>query len=255
MLKDKTANQDDGLVRRLLEAGAHYGYSKTRNHPSTAPFIYGFKNRSAIIDLEKTVSALERARQFLAEVAATGKQVLWVGNKDEARGVVEQTAVALGAPYVASRWLGGTFTNYDQIKSRIDRLADLKAKRESGELGVYTKKEQLLFSREIAKLERYLASLSGFTGLPGAVVVADSNHEAIVVAEARKMGVPIVSLSNTDCDLRGIAYPIVVNDASAASLKIVLEILAAAYERGVTDRAAAQVAAAATAPATPVAAA
>ncbi len=222
----------DPLVRALFEAGAHFGYSKTRNHPSTKYQVFGYKNRSAIIDLEQAVAALERAKEFLAKLGAEGKTILLVGNKDEARGLVEKAAQGLDLPYVASRWLGGTFTNFSQIKSRIDRLADLKQKRERGELSVYTKKEQLGFDEEIRKLERYLASLSTLSALPAAVVVVDSAHEAIVVAEARTVGIPVVSLSNTDCDLRGIAYPIVVNEGSAATIKLVLDELTHSYQEG-----------------------
>ncbi len=233
MSKDAT-KENEGLVRRLFEAGAHFGYSKTRNHPSTKYFIFGYKNQSAIIDLEQTAKALEVAKKFLADLAAAGKTILIVGNKDEARALVERTAEALDVPYVASRWLGGTFTNFTQIKSRIDRLADLKQKRERGELSVYTKKEQLGFDHEISKLERYLSSLSSLSALPAAVVAVDSDHEQIVVTEAAKVGVPVVSISNTDCNLRGIAYPIVANDGSAATIKLLLEELADAYAKGRT---------------------
>ena len=124
---------EDDLIRQLFETGAHFGYSKTRNHPSTKYFIFGYKNRSAIIDLEQTVEQLARAKEFLTALAAAGKSIVIVGNKDEARALVERMAQALDLPYVASRWLGGTFTNFSQIKSRIDLLADLNpnAKREN----------------------------------------------------------------------------------------------------------------------------
>lgn len=224
--------KNETLIRPLFEAGAHFGYSKSRNHSSTRDFIFTYKNRSAIIDLEKTTAQLAAAKEFLAELGKLGKKILLVGNKSEVRSTVEIAAQKAGLPYVTSRWLGGTFTNFAQIKSRIDRMIDLKQKRENGELSVYTKKEQLLFSQEITKLERYLASLASLSALPAAVVVIDSEHEKIVVAEANKMKVPVVSISNTDCDLRGLDYPIVANDGSIDSVKLILDQLVAAYESG-----------------------
>ncbi len=133
---------------------------------------------------------------------------------------------------MALRWLGGTFTNWTQIKSRIDRLVDLKSKREKNELGMYTKKERLLFDKEIARLDRYVKSWVSLKEVPGGVVVIDSNHEHIVVAEAAKVKVPVVSLSGSDCDLAGINYPVVANDANVASIKFFLDQILAAYEEG-----------------------
>ena len=245
MTKEPVTTPSEPLIRALFTAGAHFGYSKTRNHPGTRDFIFGYKNRSAVIDLEHTAAQLGRAREFIAATAATGKQIIIIGNKDEARALVERVGRALDVPFVASRWLGGTLTNFSQIKSRIDRLAELKQKRDQGELAVYTKKEQLGFEQEIARLERYLGSLSNLTAIPAAVVVMDSAHEQIVVREARQLGVPIVSLSNTDCDLRGIAYPIIANDGSAATIKLVLDELAAGYQAGLAAGLAARAAAAA----------
>ncbi len=222
----------EDLIRKLFEAGGHFGYSKSRNHPSTRDFIFTYKNRSAIIDLEKAAESLDRACNFIQTIATDNKLLLLVGNKEEAKALVKRTAEVLDLPYVASRWLGGTLTNFSQIKSRIDRLADLKTKRETGELAKYTKKERLMIDKEIVRLERYLASLNGLDKLPAAVVVIDADHERIVVAEAQKVGIPIISLSGSDNDLRGIDYPIVINDANISSLAIVLEQLAMAYERG-----------------------
>jgi len=222
--------EKDSLIKILFEAGAHFGYSKSRSHPSIRNHLFGFKNRSAIIDLEKTVADLERAKEFVRSLAKEGKVILFVGNKDEARGAVIKAAEQLNMPYVASRWLGGTFTNFAQIKSRIDRLALLKDQRANGELlEKYTKKECLLFDKEIAKLERYLGSLSSLNKLPAAVVVVDADHERIVVTEAAKVNIPVISISGSDNDIRGIAYPIVANDSSVTSIKLFLEELVRAY--------------------------
>lgn len=220
------------VIKELFQVGAHFGFSKSRSHPSVKGAIFGFKNRSAVIDLEQTLVALERAKAFLRGLGLEGKQVLLVGNKDEARQIVRQAAEQIDQPYVVSRWLGGTFTNFPQIKSRVDHLADLKSKREKGELDKYTKKERLQFDKEITKLERYLDGLATLGKLPAAVLVIDSGHEQIVVTEARQMKIPVVSLSGTDCDVRGIAYPIIANDSSIQSIEFFVKQLAAAYEAG-----------------------
>lgn len=222
----------DKIIDELFAVGAHFGYSRSRNHPSVTPFIFGYKNQSAVIDLEQTAAQLAKAAAFVRGLALEGKEVLWVGNKNEAKEAVRQAAEALGLPYVTSRWLGGTFTNWPQIKSRIDRLIDLKSKKEQGELAVYTKKERLLFDKEIARLERYLASLTGMTKLPAAVIVVDPRQEAIVVAEAGKLKVPVVALAGSDCNLAGVAYPVVGNDANIKSIKFFVNQLAEAYRLG-----------------------
>lgn len=228
----KAESKKDGLFNRLLEVGAHFGYSKGRSHPSMRRFIYGFKNRQAVIDLDKTVTQLEAAKAFVAELASQGKDILLVGNKPEASAAVRRAAQILSLPYVASRWLGGTFTNWPQIKSRIDRLHELKTKKEQGELSIYTKKERLLFDKEIERLERYLLSLSDMTKLPAAVLVVDPRQEAIVVAEAVKVKIPVIALAGSDCDLAGIAYPVVANDASVASVQFFIDQIVEAYEAG-----------------------
>ncbi len=222
----------EGLIKKLFELGAHFGYSKSRSHPSTGRYIYGWKNRQAILNLEKTAEGLERAAAYLASVGAEGKKVLFVGNKDEARLAVAAAAESLGMPYVINRWLGGTFTNFSQIRTRINRLTELKDQRERGELAKYTKKERLLIDREIAKLERFFGSLVGLEKLPAAVVVIDPRHEQIAVSEAAQLKIPVVALANSDCNVRGVAYPIVGNDGSTATIKYVLAELASAYERG-----------------------
>lgn len=195
-------------------------------------FIFGFKNRDAVIDLEKTATQLAEAERFIAGIASEGKEIILVANKAEAKQILARAAESLGVPYVASRWLGGTFTNWPQIKSRIDRMHELKTKKDKGELDVYTKKERLLFDREIARLERYLLSLANMTKLPAAVVVIDPRQEAIVVAEANKMKVPVVALAGSDCDLTGVDYPVVANDANIKSIQFFLNHIVSAYQMG-----------------------
>ena len=231
-MESKTSEKDS-FIKTLFGVGAHFGYSRSRCHPSTRNYIFGFKNRSAVINLEKTMADLERAKEFVRGLAKEGKVILFVGNKDEAKGATTKVAELLDMPYVASRWLGGTFTNFSQIKSRIDRLAELKEQKASGELlEKYTKKERLLIDKEITRLERYLGSLSSLSKLPAAVVVVDADHEKIVVTEAAQVKIPVISISSSDNDIRQITYPIVANDSSAASIKLLLEELVKAYDEG-----------------------
>jgi small subunit ribosomal protein S2 len=215
----------------LMAAGVHYGYSRTRRHPTVTSFLYGNKNGVDIIDLEKTMLQLEVAGKFLTELAASGKTVVFVGVKPEARATIEETAALLHQPYVTERWIGGMLTNFPEIKKRIQRLEELKEKRVTGELAKYTKKEQLLFDRETERLSKYFSGLLGMHKVPDAIVVVDSKKEHIAIKEARKMNIPVVSIGNTDCSLRGLAYPIVANDGSTSSIKAIFDILKTSFQK------------------------
>lgn len=214
----------------LMASGVHYGFSRTRRHPSTTPFVYGNKGGVDIIDVEKTIAQLQSAGAFLKELAASGKNVLFVGVKPEARAHITEIAATLRQPSVTERWIGGILTNFGEIKKRIQKLEDLKEKRASGELAKYTKKEQLLLDREMDRLNKYFSGLVGMTKMPDAVVVIDPKKEHIAVAEARKMHIPVIALANTDCSIRGITYPIVGNDGSSASIATIIDILKSALE-------------------------
>lgn len=215
----------------LMEAGVHYGYSRTRRHPTVSPFIYGQKNGVDIINLDKTMPAIEAAAKFAAELGAAGKTVLFVGVKPEARASVIETASTLHQPMVTERWIGGMLTNFPEIKRRIQKLEDIREKQASGELAKYTKKEQLLIAREQARLNKYFSGLVGMYKMPDAVVVVDSKKEHIAVAEARKMHIPVIAIGNTDCSVRAIDYPIVANDGSASSIAAILGILKDAFQK------------------------
>lgn len=216
----------------MFGVGAHYGYTRTRRHPTTKPFLYGTKNRTDVIDLEKTVVSLTKAEEILATLGSTGKQVLFVGTKAEAKDAIKASAESLSMPYVEARWIGGTLTNEKQIKSRVTLFEDLSDKQEKGELDTITKtkKERVLLERKIEKLARRFGGLTTMKGLPGALIVVDSKEEAIAVAEANQMGIPVISLCNTDCDIRTVGYPIVVNDANKKTIEFFLNKLVAAYK-------------------------
>lgn len=209
----------------LKKAGLQYGYSRTRRHPSIKPFVEGNFNGVDFINLAKTEDQLKNAIDFLVSMNGAGKTILFVGVKPEIRQIVKEVALSLNAPYVAERFIGGTLTNFPQIKKRIEKLHDLLKKKETGELAVYTKKEQLLIQRDIDRLDRDFGGISSLTNTPSAIVMIDSRHEDMCVKEAARLHIPVVALCNTDCTLEGIEYPIVGNDGSVSSVRFVLEAI------------------------------
>ena len=220
-------------VDRLFETGAHFAQVKSRRHPSMKPFVIGTKSKVEIFDLAKTDEQLAKAKQAMSALASDGKTVLFVGGKREVSDSVRDAARRIGQPYVAGRWLGGTVSNFVEIKKRIDRLADLTAKRESGELAkLYTKLERVFIDREIARLEERLGGISNLAKRPDAMVIVDTKHEAHATKEAKQAGIPVIGVMSSDCDLSDAAFPIVVNDASRATVKLVLDELATAFEKG-----------------------
>ncbi len=228
--------KDDATVRAMFAAGAHFGFARGRRHPTVAPFMFGVKNRVEIFDLEKTAGLLEKTLDYVKTLGREGKMILFVGGKNEARDAIKNAAVSLGMPYVAGRWIGGTLTNFKQIRSRVEKFLDLTEKREKGELTKYTKKEQLLIDREIKNLERFFSGLIPMKELPKALFVIDSRHEKTAVAEARKIGIPVAALLSSDCDLSEVAYPITGNDASIASIKFFVDRVTWAYQEGRNER-------------------
>jgi small subunit ribosomal protein S2 len=225
----KTSNKID----EMHSAGAHFGYTRTRRHPSVKPYVLGSKNRVDILNLEKIEEGLTKAKEFVKSLAATGKVIIFVGAKPEARDAIKKAAEDLGQPYVIERWIGGTLTNFPEIKKRIDKLAKLLEEREKGATAVYTKKERLLIDREIEKLERYFAGLASLKNLPAAIFAVDSKKEHIAVKEAKLMKIPVISLSNSDCDLKQITYPMVGNDSSLSSIGFFVSEIVEAYKEGV----------------------
>jgi small subunit ribosomal protein S2 len=217
--------------KALMEAGVHYGYSRTRRHPTVTKFIYGTKDKVDIIDLDKTIPQIEATAKYLSELSAAGKVVLFVGVKPESRNALQETASLLHQPYVTERWIGGILTNFSEIKRRIQKLEEMKEKRASGEYEKFTKKEQLLLNRELDRLNKYFSGLIGMTKIPDAMVVIDSKKEHIAVAEARKVNMPVIAIGNTDCSIRAIDYPIIANDSSTSSLSAILGILKDAFQQ------------------------
>ncbi|HVV15292.1 MAG TPA: 30S ribosomal protein S2 [Candidatus Paceibacterota bacterium] len=221
--------EKDQIIEKLFSVGAHFGYSPSRRHPSTAPFIYGSKGGTELFDLEKTAGCLEGALAFVKSLAQERKVILFVGGKAEARGALKRVAERLNLPYVASRWIGGTLTNFGEIRKRLNRLTELSDMREKGELGKFTKLERLLIDREITELDLMFGGLRGMNKLPDAVVVIDPRQEDGVVREARQFGIPVIALLNSDCDRSLITYPIPANDASVDNITFILDKIGEAY--------------------------
>jgi len=229
------AQNNGGLIDELFAAGAHFGFVKARRHPSAKPFIFGQKNSLEIFDLEKTSEELLKALKFIEDKAAEKATVLFVGGKSEAREAVKAAGQELGMPFVSGRWIGGTLTNWNEIKRRIAKLEDLTTQREKGELGKYTKKERLLIDREIDKLTLYFSGLSTLKALPKLLVIADPKKEHIAVAEAKRMKIPVVAIAGSDVNLYEVDYAIPANDSSRASISLIMKKIVEAYRSGLAN--------------------
>lgn len=220
------------IIEQMFQSGVHYGYSKSRRHPSVLPYVFTTKNGVDIINIEKTEELLTTATDFISSLAASGKTILFVGTKPEARQQVLEAALLLNMPYVSERWVGGILTNYSEIKKRVSKLLDLRSQKEKGELDKYTKKEKLLIDKEMADMTKNFQGLTGISKTPDVILVIDPKKESIAVSEAQKMGLPVIALSNTDCDIKKIDYPIVGNDASVSSITFFMSKVKEAYTNG-----------------------
>lgn len=234
---EKAVKTGQGVVDALFSAGAHFGFVKSRRHPSAKPFILGAKNKIEIFDLNKTSIELEKVLGFVEEKGKEGAMILWVGGKSEAREATRKAGTELEMPYVAGRWIGGTLSNFSEIKKRIMRLEELVGQREKGELNKYTKKERLLFDREIDKLTMYFGGLSMLKALPKLLVVVDPKKEYIAVAEANKMHIPVVAIAGSDSNLYALDYAIPANDSSRQSISYIISEIVKAYKKGTAAKA------------------
>lgn len=229
---DNTLKGEAGLLEGLFSAGAHFGFVKSRRHPSSKPFIFGVKNKIEIFDLEKTKDSLKVALDFISDLASKNGKILFISGKSEAKNAIINTAESINMPYVAGRFIGGTLTNFPEIKKRVEKLETLTSQKEKGELVKYTKKERLLIDREIDKLKEFFSGLSVMKSLPQAVFVVDNKKESIAVKEAQKMGIPVISLSGTDCNLNEVEFAIPGNDSSKTSIEFFLNKIAESYKAG-----------------------
>ncbi len=212
---------DNITMKSLLEAGVHFGHQKRRWNPKMRRYIFTHRNGIHIIDLQKTLRMLEEAAAYVSDVAAEGKKILMVGTKKQAQDTIVNESKRANAYFITTRWLGGTLTNFKTIQSRIDHLVELETQQAKGEFQSYTKKEALKREASIARLNRYLGGIKEMTEMPGALFVIDIGKEAIAVAEARRVGIPIVALVDSDCDPDLIDYPIPGNDDAIRSIRLV----------------------------------
>ena len=220
-------------IKALLEAGAHFGHKTSRWHPRMAPYIHSKREGGHIIDLTKTVEALEVALDFLAKTAASGKQILLVSTKRQAKDKVREVADATGMPYVTERWLGGMLTNTATIGSRIKHLKDLEARMASGELAAkYSKLEVQRMQEEIDEMNRLYGGIKDMPAKPAAVVVIDMLNDIHAVREARKLHIPVVGLADSNTDPSLAAYPIPANDDATKTITLILDYIQGAIEAG-----------------------
>lgn len=213
-------------MREMLEAGVHFGHQTRFWDPKMAPFIFGHRNKIHIINLEKTLPMFQDAQKFVKQLAAKGGTILMVGTKRQARELVVEQAQRAGVPYVDQRWLGGMLTNFKTVKTSIKRLKEMKAQQEVG-LESLSKKEQLMFARELAKLERDIGGIQDMNGLPDAIFVIDVGFHKIAITEAKKLGIPLIGVVDTNHNPVGIDYVIPGNDDSAKAVTL--------YARGIAD--------------------
>ena len=205
-------------IEELFDNGAHVAYTRSKRHPSVKDFLFGKKQKNDIIDLIKTVESLTQVEKLVKELAEAGKTVLFVGTKHEARSVIEKYATEVNMPFVTFRWIGGLLTNFQEVKKRIDRLAELKQLKDSEDFSKYTKKEQGVMTKELNNLLRKFGGVQHLSGVPHAIFVVDSRHEDIAVLEAQKINIPVIGLCGSDCDITKVTYPIVANDSSVLSI-------------------------------------
>jgi small subunit ribosomal protein S2 len=219
-------------VKELIDAGVHFGCPVSRWNPKMRPFIWGRRNLIHIMDLRETMRGLIRAQNFLMHVAADGHQILWVGTKRQVKGVIRSAGERTGMPIVTERWIGGTLTNFSVIRSRLRRLEELEQLDENGGMTELPKKMQSTLRRERKKIERNLSGIREMTTIPGAVVIVDPAREHNAVKEARRLGVPLVGILDTDCDPSLVDIVIPGNDDALRSVRLLVEMLVKSVEEG-----------------------
>ena len=219
-------------MKQLLEAGVHFGHQTRRWNPKMAPYIYTERNGIYIIDLQKTVKKLEEAYNFVRDTSANGGNILFVGTKKQAQDAIKEEAERVGQFYVNARWLGGMLTNFKTMRTRIERLAQLKKMEEDGTFAMLPKKEVIKHQGEIAKLEKYLGGVKEMKKLPGALFVVDPRKERNAIAEARKLRIPVVAIVDTNCDPDEVDYVIPGNDDAIRAIRLIAQTMANAVVEG-----------------------
>lgn len=219
-------------MQQLLEAGVHFGHQVRRGHPKMREYIYGAREGVHIINLEFSEKLLKEAADYAKRLGEEGKALLFIGTKKQAQQIVKEAAESAGAPYVTYRWLGGILTNLEEMRRNIKKLQDLKEKKAKGELGRYTKKEQLLLSRKIEKFDREFSGVINMVKLPDAVFIVDCVTEKIALAEAIRVDIPIIAITDSNANPLLVNYPIPGNDDATKSIKVMVDAIAESYKEG-----------------------
>ena len=219
-------------MKQLLKAGVHFGHQKRRWDPRMAEYIFQARNGIHIIDLQKTSKKIDEAYAFVKEISEEGKEILFIGTKKQAQECVKEAAEKSGMFYVDQRWLGGMLTNFKTIRTRVERLKKLEAMQEDGTFEVLPKKEVSKLKNEMEKLEKNLGGIKEMTRLPGAIFVVDPKNERIAVLEAKKLGIPVVGLVDTNCSPEDVDYPIPGNDDAIRAVKLITDVMANAVIEG-----------------------
>ena len=219
-------------MKQLLEAGVHFGHQTRRWDPKMAEYIFQARNGIHIIDLQKTSKKLDEAYSFIKEQAEEGKTILFVGTKKQAQECMKEAALKCGMYYVDQRWLGGMLTNFGTIRTRVQRLKDLETMQEDGTFDVLPKKEVILLKKEMEKLEKNLGGIKEMEQLPGVIFLVDPKKERIAILEAKKLGIPVVGLVDTNCNPEELDYPIPGNDDAIRAVKLITDVMANAVIEG-----------------------
>lgn len=216
----------------MLKAGVHFGHQKSRWHPKMEQYLFGVRNGVHVIDLDKTLVELEKAANYVRNLAAKGKMVLFVGTKRQARSLVKDAAERCGMPFLTERWIGGLLTNFDEFKRRMKKYKGLKEMFATGEIEKYTKKEQSTFKKQIEKMDKYLAGLVTLDRVPDALYIADLRVEKTAVAEAKRIGVSMIAVCDSNVDPTKVEFPIPGNDDAVNAIKLVADVIALAVNEG-----------------------
>ena len=219
-------------MMEMLKAGAHFGHQNSRWHPKMAPYLFGLRNGVHVIDLEKTVEEMEKTYNYVKTMASQGKIILFVGTKRQARETVKEAALACGMPYLVERWIGGLLTNFEEVRRRLKKYNGLKEQIKTGEIERYTKKEQVVLKKMVEKMDRYLVGLTQLENIPDALYIADLRVEKTAVAEAKRTGVKIVAVCDSNVNPEKADYIIPANDDAVNSIKMMAAFIAEAVKEG-----------------------
>lgn len=233
-------NNNTSLQQQLLEAGVHFGHLKKKWNPKMLPYIFAEKKGIHIIDLNKTVECLQEAAAAMKQIARSGKKILFVGTKKQAKDIVTECAQRVGMPYVTERWLGGMLTNFNTVRKSVKKMQSIEKMLNDGSLDSITKKERLTLTRDKEKMEKVLGGIAQLGRVPAALFIVDIGHEHIALSEAKRLGITTFGVVDTNCDPNKVDFPIPANDDATKSIAIIVNYITAAIQEGLTERQAAK---------------